>query len=116
MADKQVGVIILGYAAEKCRASDLAVGEYVREQRAGRGLSVRSGNGEAALSLGDFTERFRALEQRVTVLLHIEKLLEIVRNRRGVDNQGVLDVLRDEVRVVLVMDSDALGNEFSGQF
>ena len=50
------------------------------------------------------------------MLLHIEKFLEIVRNRRGVNNQGVLDVLRDEVRVVLVMDSNALGNEFSGQF
>ena len=116
VADKQIGVIILGYAAEECRTSDLAVGEYVREQRAGCGLSVRSGNGEAALSLGDFTERLRSLEQRVAVLLHIDKFLEVVRNCRGVDNQGVLDVLRDEVRVVLVMDSDALDNEFFGQF
>ena len=73
VACEQVAVVVLGYTAEKCRASLSAFSKDVGEKCAGCGLAVCAGYREAshAWLFSDFPEHLCAFEHLVAVLTGI---------------------------------------------
>ena len=106
--DEEVRPVILGYASQESRAAVAALCQDMGYQRAGGGLAVRAGDGQALLAAGDLTETQRALHHPVTVLPDIGQFRVLRRDGRGIDDERLGDILRNEVGIVLEMHPDAL--------
>ena len=102
-ADKKIGVMVLRYAAQKCRTSFFTILEYVGQECARGSLTVCAGYCEASLSLCDLSQCARTLYHSVSLFLHIHKLSHILRNSRSIYYQCILHILRDKVNVILIM-------------
>ena len=115
LCQQQVAAIVAGYSAEEGVASLAAVLEYVGKQCAGCGLAVAAANCKAGFSLCDVAESPAPLYYLVALGIDGHELLHVRRYRRRVDYQGVLLVLRNQGRIVLVMDGDAFALQGLGQ-
>ena len=111
LAQQQVGVVILGDAAQECVAAFARSGQDMGEEGTGRGLAMGARYGEAFLAARDFAKGFRAFAQGIAVAADILEFAELFRNRRRIDDKGMGDVFRDGVDVILVVDGDALSFE-----
>ena len=107
VAHDQVRTVVLGDSAQEGRAAFPAVREDVCEQGAGGRLPVRSGNGEEGLSLGQFAQHPRPLDEGVPLLADVDHFAQVIGNGRRVDDQRGGDIFRDGIRVVRVVDVDA---------
>ena len=115
VAHKQIGPVILGNAAEEGRAADPAVSQDMCRQSAGRGLSVGSRHGQAALPSGDLAQNPGTLQQSVAPFPDLLHFAERIRDCRSIDHQCAPDIFRNEVRPVFEMHADALLLQFRSQ-
>ena len=79
------------------------------------GFSVRTGNGQAALSLGNLAQGTGTLEKEVAFLAGFHQLSQIGGNGGRVHHQGLVFVLRKELRLILVMHVNALSLQREGE-
>ena len=114
--DKQVRIIVLRYPSQEGGASFTAGAEYVGKECARGGLAVRTCHRQAPLARGDLPEDTRALDHLVAVLSHILQFLHVMGYGRSVYDHCASGVLRDEVRIVLIVDGYPFAFELAGQF
>ena len=93
--NKQVAVVVFGYASQKRRAAFAAVSEQMAYQCACRSLSMCAGYSHASLSLRDLSQHARALYHPVALLLHMDQLSHVLRNGRGIYDQRIFRTFRD---------------------
>ena len=108
VADQKVGSVVLGDAPEEGGAAVAGLRQYVGHQRAGGGLAVRAGYGQALLPARNLAEAQGAFHHPVPMLAHKCKLLIVRRYGGGVYDQGLVRVLRDEPGIVREMHAYAL--------
>ena len=107
LAQQQVGIVVLGNAAQEGVAAFAGLCEDVGQQGAGGRLAVGARHGEALLPARDLSQSLRSLAVGVAVAADVLQFTEIVGNGGGIDDEGMFDVLRDGVDVVLIVDGDA---------
>ena len=109
LGHEQVGAVVAGNAAQEGAAALAAFREDVRRQGGSGGFSVGAGNGQAALSLGDFSQRTGAFEHQVALIHRFPQFSQVGGDGGGVYHQRFLFVGRNLVGAVFIMDRDALG-------
>ena len=68
-----------------------------------------AGNGQAALSAGDFAQGAGAFQKHVTLLAGFHQFSQIGRNGGGVNHQRLVLIGRNKVRPVLVVHRNTFG-------
>ena len=104
-AHEEVRPVIAGDAAQEGRAALAALREDMGGEGGGGRLAVGAGDGEAALSPGDFTQGAGPLDEPVALLPDEIQFAEFMDGRRP-DDEGFLHVGGNQVWPVLVMDGD----------
>ena len=115
VAHQEVAAVVAGNASQKGRASLAAFGEDVGGEGGCGGFPVGAGNRQAALAAGDLSQDAGALEQGIAAFRHFFQLSQVHRDGRGIDHQGVLHLVRDQVRPVLIVDGDAFPLQLGGE-
>ena len=112
---EEIGAVVAGDAAQERTAALSAVGEDMGDEGRCGGFSVRTGNGQAALSLGNLAQGTGTLEKEVAFLAGFHQLSQIGGNGGRVHHQGLVFVLRKELRLILVMHVNALSLQREGE-
>ena len=115
VAHQKIGAVVLGNAAQECGASVARFGKNVGDERGCGGLAVGAGYCKAGLVAGYFAQRTGALDYFVSVGKHELHLRKLGRHGGRVNHQRGRLVGGDARRIVLVVDSDALGLEARGE-
>ena len=114
VAHQQVAVVVFRNPSQKCRAAFPTGCENMGEESAGGRFAVGAGYCKAALSVhsGEFSQYLSPFHQHVSAFPDSHKFLQIRRNRRGVNHECVLLVLRNQVRTVFIVDLNSLCFKF----